>query len=98
VIPDNSWKVALLTVIDGELRLPSLGYYLQALIDNGTICGPIILTKSTSRGPRTHFGGRLFLLPAPSSPPRRYGLCQICLRNCNGVTPMWRRKCLVKEL
>ena len=98
MIPDNSWKVALLTVIDGELRLPSLGYCLQALIDNGTIGGPIILTKSTSRAPPTRFGGRLFVEPAPSAPPCRYGLCQICLRNCNGVTPMWRWKCLVKEL
>jgi len=42
-IPANSWKVALLTITGGELRLPSLGYYLQALIDNGTIGGPIIL-------------------------------------------------------
>jgi hypothetical protein len=98
MIWDNSWKVALLTITGGELRLANLGYYLQALIDNGTIGGPIILTKSTSRGPRTRFGGRLFLQTAPSPPPRRYGVCQICLRNCNGVTPMWRWKCVVKEL
>ena len=67
---DNSWKVALLTITGGELRLPNLGYYLQALIDNGTIGGPIILTKSTSRGPRTRFGGRLFLQTAAPPPLR----------------------------